>query len=190
MVFKVDTLGEHYGSFTISGFTIQKDSFITSVFNQPYHTAFGDESYAKPYSSYSAFRVKVGIKRDAPWTLFWKVFIGMYIAFFIAYVCFFVHVESVEARFGLNVGALFAVVGNKYIIDSELPDSTAPTLVDMLHGITLMFIFMVIASTIYSLKLIKEKKIEQANRFDKITSRVVLFAYVILNIYFVSRANM
>ncbi len=114
----------------------------------------------------------------------------MYVAFLIAYVCFFIHAGSVESRFGLNVGALFAAVGNKYIIDSSLPDTSSFTLVDTLHGITLVFISIVVASTIYSLKLVKEDKIKQANRFDMTAAKFLLLAYIVLNIWFISQANM
>ena len=188
LVFVADTVGAQYGRFTISGWTIDPDSFKITVRNQAYNTAFGDDSYAKPFSSYSAFRVKIGIQRLATWTLFWKIFLGMYVAFFIAYVCFYIHPGNVESRFGLNVGALFAAVGNKYIIDSSLPDSTSPTLVDALHSTTLIFIFAVIASTIYSLKLVREYKVAQANKFDKVMGTVLFITYLILNIYFVSQA--
>jgi hypothetical protein len=58
------------------------------------------------------------IRRDAG-GLFWKMFTGMYIAFLIAYVCFYIHPDGIDSRFGLSVGSLFAVIGNKYIIDSS-----------------------------------------------------------------------
>ena len=63
----------------------------------------------------------------------------MYLAFLIAYTCFHIHTDSIDSRFGLSVGSLFAVIGNKYIVDSSLPDSTSFTLVDTLHGLTLFF---------------------------------------------------
>lgn len=188
LVFVADTLGAHYGRFAISGWTIDPDSFNIGVRYQVYNTAFGDDSYAKPYSSYSAFRVKIGIQRLATWTSFWKIFLGMYVAFLIAYVCFFIHAGSIESRFGLSVGALFAAVGNKYIIDTSLPDSTSPTLVDTLHAFTLLFIFAVIASTIYALKLVNENNIVKANRFDKTMGLILMLAYLFLNVYFVVNA--
>ncbi len=151
-------------------------------------TAFGDDSYDKPYSAYSAFRVKIRIIREGIWTSFWKIFLGMYVAFMIAFVCFYIHADSIESRFNLSVGSLFAAIGNKYIIDSALPDSASPTLVDTLHGLTLLFIFAVIASTIYALKLIKENKVNAANRFDGIIRKVLLVCYVILNVYFIFKA--
>lgn len=183
LIFAADTLGNHYDPrFTINGWVI--DSFKIASKIKMYETAFGDESLEKPHTEYSAFRVTIGLQREAM-GLFWKMFLGMYIAFLIAYVCFYIHVDSTEARFGLSVGSLFAVVGNKYIIDSALPESTTYTLVDTLHGITLFYIFIVILSTIYALNLSKNGKIEKANKFDMITAQVLLITYILLNLYYI-----
>jgi hypothetical protein len=187
LIFVPDTVGNHFDPrFTLRGWTI--DSCIISTGIKAYETGFGDASLDKPHTEYSAFRVRLGIKRDAG-GLFWKMFLGMYIAFLIAYTCFFIHADGMDSRFGLSVGSLFAVVGNKYIIDSSLPESTSFTLVDMLHGLTLFFIFSVIASTAYSLKLVSQNKIEKAHRFDMIMAQVLLVIYVAANIWFISKAR-
>ena len=187
MVFVADTVGNHFDPrFTLSGWTI--DSCRLSVGTKAYETAFGDESIGKPHMEYSSFRIVLGIKRDAG-GLFWKMFLGMYIAFLIAYTCFYIHADGVDSRFGLSVGALFAVIGNKYIIDSALPESTSFTLVDTLHGLTLFFIFAVITATAWSMKLVKSNKIKEANRFDMIMAQVLLVLYVALNIYFIMAAQ-
>jgi hypothetical protein len=94
-----------------------------------------------------------------------------------------------DSRFGLSVGSLFAVVGNKYIIDSSLPESTSFTLVDTLHGLTLFFILIIISATAYSLILIKKNQVKKATRFDMIIAQIVLFLYVIANIYFIVKAG-
>jgi len=187
LVFVPDTVGMHYDPrFTLSGWNI--DSCILATGVRPYETAFGDETLPTPHTEYANFRVRLVITRDAT-GLFWKMFLGMYIAFFIAYICFYIHADSIDSRFGLSVGSLFAVVGNKYIIDSALPESSSFTLVDTLHGLTLFFIFTVIASTAYSLKLVKEDKTKQANRFDLIMAQVLLLVYVVANIYFIAKAS-
>jgi hypothetical protein len=161
LVFVPDTVGNHFDPrFTLNGWTI--DSCIVTTGIKKYETAFGDEEATKPHTEYSAFRVRLGIKRDAS-GLFWKMFLGMYIAFLIAYVCFYIHADGMDSRFGLSVGSLFAVIGNKYIIDSSLPESTSFTLVDTLHGITLFFIFTIITATAYSLLLVKKNKVKQAS---------------------------
>ena len=187
LIFVADTLGKHYDPrFTLNGWNIDSCIIYTGIKN--YETGFGDETLGKPHTEYSAFRVRLSITRDAS-GLFWKMFIGMYIAFLIAYVCFYIHPDGIDSRFGLSVGSLFAVIGNKYIIDSSLPESTSFTLVDTLHGLTLFFIFIIISATAYSLKLVKEKKEKQARKFDMIVAQGILLLYVILNIYFISKAN-
>lgn len=188
LVFALDTAGANHGRFTISGWTINEDSFKIAVRNQPYLTAFGDESISEPYMAYSAFKMKIGIKREGEWTLFWKLFIGMYVSFLISYVCFYIHPDKIDARFGLCVGSLFAVVGNKYIVEASLPDSSSVTLVDSLHSLTLVFIFAVITSTIISMNLIKENNKGKAIRFDKIVAQSLLTVYTLLNLFFIGRA--
>lgn len=187
MVFVTDTLGQHFDPrFTLRGWNIDSLNINTGI--KKYETAFGDESVAKPHTEYSNYKVRMVISRDAM-GLFWKVFLGMYVAFLIAYMCFYIHVDSIDSRFGLSVGALFAVIGNKYIIDSTLPESTTFTLVDMLHGLTLLFILTVIISTSYTLMLIKRNQIEKATKIDFICAQVLLGSYVLLNAYFIWSAN-
>lgn len=186
LVFEQDTLGKHFDPrFTLPRWGI--DTFRVTVATKAYETTFGDESLTKPHTEYSSFRVRVSIGRDAI-GLFWKLFMGMYVAFLIAYACFYIHADSIDSRFSLAVGALFAVIGNKYIVDASLPESITFTLVDMLHGITLLFILCIIAANTYSLRLVKQNKLKQANRFDMIIGQVLFVLYLVLNIYFISRA--
>ncbi len=187
LVFIPDTVGNHFDPrFTLRGWMI--DSCVVSTGIKIYETAFGDEEMLAPHTEYSTFRARLNIKRDAV-GLFWKMFLGMYIAFLIAYICFYIHADGMDSRFGLSVGALFAVIGNKYIIDSSLPESTSFTLVDTLHGLTLFFIFAVITATAYSLKLVKKSNIEKAHRFDMMIGQVLLVIYILANIWFISQAS-
>ena len=187
LVFKPDTVGKHFDPrFVLNGWLI--DSCIVSNGIKAYETAFGDESMAKPHTEYSSFRVRMSVHRDAS-GLFWKMFLGMYIAFLIAFICFFIHADGIDSRFGLSVGSLFAVIGNKYIIDSALPESSSFTLVDTLHGLTLFTIFTVITATAFSLRLVKKQKIAQAHRFDMIMAAIVFTIYIAANIWFISQAE-
>jgi hypothetical protein len=187
LIFVPDTVGQHFDPrFTLRGWSI--DSCIISTNIHAYETGFGDESLTKPHVEYSAFRARLSIKRDAG-GLFWKMFLGMYIAFLIAYVCFYIHADGMDSRFGLSVGSLFAVIGNKYIIDSALPESTSFTLVDTLHGLTLFCIFMIITATAYSLLLVKKDKMRQAKKFDMLAAQIVLVFYVLANLYFIVQAS-
>ncbi len=186
MVFVVDTFGDNFDKrFTLSGWNI--DSCVITSEKSIYQSAFGSESAVKQVTEYSAFQVRLSITREA-FGLFWKMFIGMYMAFLISYICFYIHADSMDSRFGLGVGSLFAVVGNKYIIDSSLPDSASFTLVDTLHGITLLFILLVIASNAYSLRLIKKNLTDKAVRFDSKIGLTLLVVYFLLNTWFIWNA--
>ena len=187
MIFVADTLGQHYDSrFTLRGWSI--DSCLLSTGIKMYETGFGDEGLAKPHTEYSSFRIRMVVSREAS-GLFWKMFLGMYLAFLISYVCFYIHADGMDSRFGLTVGALFAVIGNKYIIDSALPESSSFTLVDLLHGVTLFFIFTTIAANAYSLNLIKKNKAAKAYKFDVAASLVVLILYIVSNVWFIWQAS-
>jgi hypothetical protein len=187
LVYVADTIGNHFDPrFALRGWTI--DSCIINTGTKMYETGFGDTSLAKPHTEYSTFRTRLVISRDAK-GLFWKIFLGMYIAFLIAFICFFIHADGMDSRFGLSVGSLFAVVGNKYIIDSSLPESTSFTLVDTLHGLTLFSIFIVITATAYSLQLVKKGEIKKATRFDRRTAAIMFSLYVILNVWFILQAG-
>lgn len=187
LVFMADTVGNHFDPrFTLSGWKIDSCVILTGI--KQYETAFGDETALKPHTEYSNFRARLVIKRSAA-GLFWKMFLGMYIAFLISFVCFYIHADIIDARFGLGVGALFAVVGNKYIIDSALPESTTFTLVDTLHGLTLFCILAVIVANVVSLKLVKKNKHAKADRFDMLFGKWLMCAYILLNLYFIWQAS-
>ncbi len=185
-VFKPDTAGKQFDSrFVLRGWNI--DSCILSSGIKQYETAFGDESYSKPHSEYSSFRVRLSISRAAG-GLFWKMFLGMYIGFLIAFCCFFIHASGMDSRFALSVGSVFAVIGNKYIIESSLPESTSFTLVDLLHGITLFFILTIVALNAYSFGLINKNKFEKAIKFDNKGAAIIFTLYFLLNAWFIWRA--
>jgi hypothetical protein len=188
LVFMPDTLGANFDArFALRGWKI--DSCVITAGTKVYETGFGDERLSKPRSEYGTYRVRLTINRDAS-GLFWKMFLGMYLSFFIAFACFFIHADGMDSRFSLSVGALFAVVGNKYIIDSSLPESTSFTLVDMLHGITLLFILGTIVANTYALRLIKKDRIPQAVKFDNRAAIVMLSIYILLNLWFIWRASL
>lgn len=187
LIFVADTVGKNFDPrFVLRGWQI--DSFTLSTAIKAYETGFGDPELESPHMDYSSFRVKVSLHRDAS-DLFWKMFLGMYAAFLISFICFFIHADNIDSRFGLSVGALFAVIGNKYVVESSMPEATSFTLVDALHGITLLFIFLVVTTSVYSLKLAKANKLKQANKFDSIAGIVFLVVYLLINTYLISKAK-
>ena len=161
--------------------------FAVSSDTTRYGTGFGDPRKGHDSQTFSTFKIDMNIEREA-WGLFMKIFIGMYIAFLIALISFATHPWELEPRFGLPVGGLFAAVGNKYIIDSLLPESPEFSLVDTLHSITFFGILSVLAVSAISMKLYKEDNKEICLRADRIGFRIVTGAFVVLNVYYIVAA--
>ena len=186
LVFKPDIKGSRFGDEeTIDGWTIT--NFKISTGENEYLTGFGDPRPGRDKQQFSELIIEMDIERDAL-GLFLKIFIGMYIAFLISMLSFTPHPSELEPRFGLPVGGLFAAVGNKYIIDSLLPESSGFTLVDSLHSLTFVTIFMTLMVSALSLKLHDKGRAEESLRLNKIGARVVVSAYVVLNLVFVVSA--
>ncbi len=163
------------------------EDFSVSSDTTRYGTGFGDPRVGHDSQTFSTFKIDMNIKRDA-WGLFMKIFIGMYIAFLIALISFVSYPWELEPRFGLPVGGLFAAVGNKYIIDSLLPESPEFSLVDTLHSITFFGILSVLAVSAISLKYFNAGDKEACLRADKIGSRIVAGLFITLNIYYIAAA--
>lgn len=187
LVFMADTLGNHFDPrFTLGGWNI--DSCIVSTGDRTYETAFGLDNLPEQQVDYSTFNVRLSVSRETV-GLFWKMFVGMYLAFLISLICFFIHADLMDARFGLSVGSLFAVVGNKYIIESPLPETATFTLVDLLHDLTLFFILVIVVANAYSLEIFKNHGLKRSDRFDRRFAWMLLTTFMIINVWFNLRAG-
>lgn len=186
LVFKPDIKGSTYDKEeALDGWQIT--NFKVSTQLNDYETGFGDPSPHRDYQNFSAFLIELDIERNA-WGLFLKIFIGMYIAFLISIISFTIQVQELEPRFGLPVGGLFATVGNKYIIDSILPETSAFTLVDTLHTLTFFGIFSTLVVSAIALRKFDNGKKESAIRFNYLGSRLVIGFYVVANLIIVALA--
>ena len=186
LIFKADTAGSQcHPELTVDGWKLEKFRVYTG--NTVYKTAFGDPEIVKQEAEYSNFNVEMIVKRDA-WGLFMKLFVGMYIAFMISCISFLISLDNAEPRFGLPVGGLFAAVGNKYIIDSLLPETSEMTLVDSLHSITFVYIFLIISLSATTLILYNREKIDVAKKVNKWSFIALVGSYVLINFIMVMLA--
>ncbi|MBI1769290.1 MAG: hypothetical protein HYR67_13045 [Bacteroidetes bacterium] len=163
------------------------DSFKVEATQSPYDTPFGDPRPEVKGQTYSAIIISMNIDREAR-GLFLKIFLGMYFAFLIAVVSFLSETNEVESRFGLPVGGLFAAVGNKYIIDSVLPESSQFSLVDILHSLTFFSIFAILMTSAIALKLHNNNRIDRAHQINITGAIVVISGYILANIYYIVTA--
>ena len=186
LVFQPDVKGSQYDSEdALDGWII--NDFRVSSGNNLYETGFGDSRPGRDKQIFSTFLIELDIHRDAL-GLFMKIFLGMYIAFLIAMISFTPQPWELEPRFGLPVGGLFAAVGNKYIIDSLLPETSAFTLVDTLHTITFLGIFSTLVVSAIALKLYDTGRKEACLKVNRVGSRIVIALYVIANMLFIGMA--
>lgn len=114
-------------------------------------------SFSVPFgesNDHSSVAFRLDIHRKYSWGIFFKLFIGMYTAFLVAFLALFIDTKKhFEPRFGLMVGALFAAIANKYIVESILPESPYFNLVDRLHALTFFTITIVILLSVVALYL-------------------------------------
>jgi hypothetical protein len=186
LVFKCDTKGSTYDKQdALDGWNIA--NFKVTTINNDYETGFGDPNPARGLQNFSAFLLEMDIERNA-WGLFMKIFIGMYIAFLISIISFTIDPTELEPRFGLPVGGLFATVGNKYIIDSILPESSSFTLVDSLHTLTFLAIFATLVVSSIALSKHDRGDKEGCKRFNKVGAKYVVIVYSVLNLILVGLA--
>jgi hypothetical protein len=180
VVFEPEADGQYYDpDFVVQGWTINKFSVTTGTSH--YATGFGDASLEKPESDYAKFVIEIHLVRNA-WGLFLKLFLGMYVAFAISFAAFWVGAGHPESRFALPVGGLFAAVGNKYIIDSYLPESSAFTTVDILHGITFISIFITILFGAIAIRYEDKDQLDKVKRLDKRVRTIMGIIFLLINI--------
>ncbi|NOW98947.1 hypothetical protein [Mucilaginibacter sp. SG564] len=151
-----------------------------------YDSDFG-ERRLKGHSAFSRITYEVRIQRNS-WGLFFKLFIGLYISFAVAVLVFFVP-PARDQRFGLSIGGLFAAVGNKYVMDSNIPATTAFSFVDQIHDLTFLFILATLVLSVVSLRMAENGKLERALKFDRRAAWVVLGLYMEMNLALIALAT-
>ncbi len=186
VIFEPDIAGSKLDkNFSLTGWEIQK--FEIKQNPSKYETNYGDPSLSQESSEYSAVDILIHIKRNS-WGLFLKVFLGLYIALLIASLVFVVPASDLNSKFGLAIGGLFAAVGNKYIVDSSLPESNAFTLSDQIHALTFSFILLYILLSAVTHSIQSKGKEELANKLDRMLLWLAPLTYFLINVFLVWRA--
>jgi hypothetical protein len=149
----------------LQGFTMRQD-------DKSYATNFGNPTLDST-STYPAVTATFEIRRDGL-GLFFKLFVGIYVAYLISLMVFFMGPENPE-RFGLIVGALFAGFANKYIVDS-------------IHNVTFAYIILHLVVTVIAYRFAANERIKIGWRIDRWAFVISLLSFVGINWYLVSLA--
>lgn len=153
------------------------DSVSFKATSKLYDTSFGDPTGSSIYCP--RFEIAVKICRTSSWLILFKLITGIIVAFLISSCVFWIKPINTDPRFGLCVGGLFAAIGNKYIVESIIPPSNEITLIDYLHNITFIAIFIIIIISVISLYLL-EKESERHKNMSKRLDRISYFTITIL----------
>jgi hypothetical protein len=170
-------------SVKLNGWKVSDFKLVPSLYT--YNTTYGDPTLSGK-SSYARLSISTTIERESK-NIFLKLFLGLYVAFLIALSVFFLDGAEIGARTSLAVGALFASVGNKYIVDSSLPDHSSFTIVDKIHDVTFGLILLSIVFSIISNGLVRQGKHKKAKRLDMICFGGLVVAYLFLHYIIMSK---
>ncbi len=125
-----------------------------------------------PVANYS-----IVISRSGGW-LFVKLFLGSFLAFIISWIVFLIPNEEFDSRISLTVGGIFGAIGNRYFVDSTIPEVQVLTKADMINNMILALLILNVLIVIVQ----KNNKINfgllEQNKFAMIFTGI---AFVVLN---------
>ncbi len=161
------------------GYKIYRTTMMAKPYT--YETTFGSLTN-NTVDTYSRLSYGMWISRP-DFGLYFKMFQGLYVAVAVAMLVFFIKPTDVDPRFGLGVGALFAVIANTYVASGVLPDTGVMTLTDKVNFVSMIMVMLTVIQSTISL-YIYDIRGEQAlsKLFDKVSLVILTITYVFINI--------
>lgn len=165
LVFVADTTNSRLGDeIAMPGW--RASNFRAEVVPKIYRTNYGDTSLpTDAQSEYSRFVFSWNIDREG-WGAAVKLLSTVILATGVAFVSFMVKPSDLDARFGMGVGALFAVAASAFVVSASVPDSASLTIADRLHMVALGGIFVTLLISALCLRLEVRGNEELAFRID------------------------
>lgn len=174
---KLDSVNSRLKPDFISGWLINDSSIDLST--ESWNSNFGDFSLsASPehldefktlnkdhLPGYDTLNVKIGLRRGS-WGIYFKLFLVLFLSMLLALSSLFLPNSKSEEKISIIVGALFAAVGNKYIIDSNVPLFDSFGLSDNLHLWTIFGLLGLVLHAIYE---------QRSRKNDSLKKEFVLF---------------
>lgn len=143
-----------------------------------YTTNYGDTSLpVGNESSYSRYAYALHASRSGH-SYFLKLFSTTFISVMVGFLAFLVKPSDLDPRFGLGVGALFAVVAGTFIISSELPDSDRLAMADHINIASMAMIFLSLVQSAVALKI--HSRSEAGRRISARADTICLVAFPLI----------
>jgi hypothetical protein len=189
MVFVADEANSRLGDeLGVPGWTLA--GFKAEVLNKAYRTNYGDVSLpTDALSNYSRFTFGMDMNR-ASYGAAAKLLSTVLAATLVAFIAFAIRPVDVDPRFGLPVGALFAVAASAFVVASSVPDSGVLTVADQMHMLSMLFIFGVLVQSAISLKWDEAELEARWKRADRIALTVFPLAFFGLSAWILLRATL
>jgi hypothetical protein len=102
------------------------------------------------------------------------------VSIFIALSALWIKPSNLDPRFGLPVGAAFALIASLFVVASNLPEAAQLTIMDKLHIIAGILIVSVIFESVLSLKLDEIGRVRESKWLD----RFAFIAFLLLALVF------
>lgn len=152
--------------------------FAIAERTQTYKSNYGDVSLPRDAeSSYSRLTFSMQMSRDGNGIVF-KILTIVIVSTLVAFVAFLVKPTDLDPRFGLGVGAQFAVAASWFIVSSLIPDSAVLTVADQVHILAMATVFASVVVSAWALRLYEGGKEAAADRLDRLC--VIAFPAVFL----------
>lgn len=185
MVFEADQTNSRLGDeIAVPGWLVSK--FFTRVASKEYMSNYGDTSLPTGNRvAYSRLSFGMEMDRDNAGTAT-KLLSSVVVVTLLAFVVFWVHPQATDPRFGLGVGALFAVSASAFVVAGAVPDSASMTVADEFHMIAVGFIFASILVSALCMRWAEAGKDVLWKRVDR-ACRVLFPALFLLSLWVLTR---
>jgi hypothetical protein len=169
---------------TLPGYDIGTPTLTVS--NSLYPTTFGDTSEDRPYP-YSRVTIAVPVSRPAIAYLV-KIAVPIFLVVLVAALSYLLHSSYVEARVGMGITALVALVALQFSMNTTMPQVGYLTALDLVYIASFAFVLAVMAQAVATSWLAHKGEHARAVALDR---RMVLvaggvYALAIAVIFFVA----
>ena len=168
----------------IAGFRIGEEKI-------PYATTFGNPELTSSQDSYSQLTVAIDLKRVKLFSFF-KLTIGVYIAFAVAMLSFFYDSKETSLaspRRAIFIGSLFAALLNMRVQEAVIGRTEDLTLVDQIHIATILYIFGTGVVAVYSRLTSEAGQSKRSKWLDRrVFFQLFTLSFVVLNVIAIAYA--
>jgi len=152
--------------------------------NFPYRTSFGSPGIKREINYRSRLVISITINRESK-VSFFKLVMGVYAAVALSIMALLLD----EELMGILVGNLFAVIVNLQAATSDLGSSNSVTLIDFIHIIAIIYIFITAIVLVYT-RFLSEADQSDLSRYlmRRFAVPILAGSFVVLNIVVIAHA--